>query len=678
MRRVLSVCLVFIMLLGVVPFAFADEAESQKVAELILIAKDKLEIDDSIFAYENYHRQETAREILYSLNWKSRDELASSSVYVTINANGDIINYHLYNTENQMTKPKFPKKTEEEALSAAKQWLARVAKDKSEQIAEEDIRYYPEMNVYHFTAERVLGEFPVYANNVSIQLNADTLTVTDFYVNWDNGLVPAEKEIISPEKAKEIFASKAGYELFYQVVAEKGADSVHKVFRPKYDESLYVDATSGELVNFEQMRSSLAGGTLANKNEAMMDSAADRLSPEELEMVGEIAKMLSHEKAESIARGISEFGITKDFISESFYIVKGANGTYVAQLSFAKKDKDAKDGFRNVTMNAMTGEVLSFSGYYAFGDEKATISDAETEKLAKAFLDKYYSEKAASIVPKELFTKMPGRAEYQRVENGIRFYNNGMTLEFHPTTKQLSYFSLNWTEAEMPTNEACPVSAANEKALADENFRARYYVSYSEGKEVKTSLCYAMENAAIYDAESLKPLSRNLKPQAEESELGYDDHEGHYARAYADRLLTLGIGYAGRALRPDESVTQYEYLELVMQAVLGTKRYDNDKEAFYQYLLRTGVLEKGDVRPEEAITRIEGVRYLLNALGYREFAQIEGIFLCPFADVSKEDQGYGAIAAGLGLVYGKTDTFYASTPLKRGDALIILHNYLSR
>ena len=678
MKRLLSICLVFIMLLGTSAIAFADQAESQKVAELILIAKDKLAIDDSVFAYENYHRQETAREILYSLNWKSRDELGSSSVYVTINVNGDIINYHLYHGDVPMTKPKFPQKTEEEAFSAAKQWLARVAEDKNEQIAEEEIRYYPDTNTYHFTAERVLGEFPVCANNVSVQMNADTLTVTDFYVNWDNGLLPNEKEIIPPQKAKELFASEAGYELFYQVVTEKGVDSVHKVFRPKYDENLYVDAVSGELVNFEQMRSTVAGGALANKNEAMMDSALDRLSPEELEMVGEIAKMLSHEKAEKIARGIPEFGITKDFVSESFYIVKSANGTYVAQLSFVKEDEGTKDGFRNVTMNAITGEVLSFSGYYASGDGKTILSDAETEKRAKAFLDRYYPEKAASVVPKELFTKRPGRAEYQRVETGIRFYNNGMTLEFDPTTKQLSYFSLNWTEAKVPKNEACEVSAANEKALADENFRARYYVSYGESKEMKTSLCYAMENAAIYDAESLKPLQWNLKPQAEEEELGYNDCEGHYARPYADRLLTLGIGYADKTLRPDESVSQYEYLELVMQAVLGAKRYENDREAFYQYLLRTGVLEKDDVRPEEAITRIEGVAYLLNALGYREFAQIDGIFLCPFTDVSKEDQGYGAIAAGLGLVYGKTDTFYASASLKRGDALIILHNYLSR
>ena len=176
MKRLLSICLVFIMLLGTSAIAFADQAESQKVAELILIAKDKLAIDDSVFAYENYHRQETAREILYSLNWKSRDELGSSSVYVTINVNGDIINYHLYHGDVPMTKPKFPQKTEEEAFSAAKQWLARVAEDKNEQIAEEEIRYYPDTNTYHFTAERVLGEFPVCANNVSFSFGSKPLS----------------------------------------------------------------------------------------------------------------------------------------------------------------------------------------------------------------------------------------------------------------------------------------------------------------------------------------------------------------------------------------------------------------------------------------------------------------------------------------------------------------------
>ena len=64
-------------------------------------------------------------------------------------------------------------------------------------------------------------------------------------------------------------------------------------------------------------------------------------------------------------------------------------------------------------------------------------------------------------------------------------------------------------------------------------------------------------------------------------------------------------------------------------------------------------------------------------MGYKEFANIPGIFNCPFGDVEAADAGYAAIAAGLKLV-GTSDTFYANDSLRRADALIIIYNYLTR
>ena len=87
-----------------------------------------------------------------------------------------------------------------------------------------------------------------------------------------------------------------------------------------------------------------------------------------------------------------------------------------------------------------------------------------------------------------------------------------------------------------------------------------------------------------------------------------------------------------------------------------------------------------DIKKEdsEKISRLEAIKMLLDHMGYKEFASIKGIFDCPFKDINEEDKGYGAIAAGLGLISTADSNFYKDSDLKRADALIIIYNYMAR
>ena len=63
------------------------------------------------------------------------------------------------------------------------------------------------------------------------------------------------------------------------------------------------------------------------------------------------------------------------------------------------------------------------------------------------------------------------------------------------------------------------------------------------------------------------------------------------------------------------------------------------------------------------------VRLLLDSLGYKEFASLQGIFRCDFTDAAEIPEplmGYAALAQALDLVDGgDAGTFGASTPATR-------------
>ncbi|MBR5156902.1 MAG: S-layer homology domain-containing protein [Clostridia bacterium] len=682
MKKILSLIIAAILSFCSVLPVFADEAKSEIVSGLILSAKEKLKINDDEFVFSDYYQNESKSGNRYNLNWESKDKTKSSSINVEIGENKTIYRYNFNDHTKEYGKIKFPAHNDAEAMTAAKEFFKIIDSEKHAQVIDEKITYEAYENAYIYTAQRAHGNMPVFGNRISVQVDADTLKPTYYYANWDENLTFSESEIISLDKAMSAYKEKIGYELFYQVVAEDYKDTVKLVYRPKYDETLYIDATSGEALNFEQLygEESAGGSNMYGKAEATADSAAARLSDEELAMLEEISKMLSKEKAESIARRVSEFDITDKYTVSGYNIHKDSHGKYTGRISFElKTDKNDKYGYRNVLIDAKTGEIISFSGYESKdkNDSDSQISDEQAYSLAEKFLKKYYAEKLNKMQKKNVFKSYGAGADYQRTENGIRVYNNGASV-YADSSEKIRSFSLNWTDAQFPdAADAAGNEKMYEKLFGDNNLRCGYLIAYDNDGNTKTAKAvYKLEENPVLDAKTLQKLNWQLKPQAEEKKPSYTDISGHYAEDAALKLLAMDIYYPENELRPNDAVTQKDYLKLVSNVVF---RYEQDDEdAFYNYLVHRGVLTKEEINAEGTVTRIDAVRYLLNALGYGEFAKIPGIFNCPFDDVTEENKGYGAIAAGLKLVNSETDTFYSSADLKRGDSLIIIYNYLTR
>lgn len=686
MKKGISWLLVLCLCMGLMIPVFADQENSDLVAQLILTAKEKLSISDDEFVFTAYYQSETKSGKRYDLNWESKDETKSSSINVEIGETGTIYRYRLYDSAKETGEPKYPARTEEEALAAAKSYFAVIDPEKAGQVFKEEITYSAYDKTYEYRAQRIHNGIAVFGNDVTIQVDADSLQLIYYYISWEEKLIFEDAQLLSFDQAKTAYEEKLGYELFYQVVSEDYKDTVKLVYRPKFDQTVYIDAVTGEAIDFETIyeaeRESASGGS-ASKDQVA--NAAATLSPEEQAMVDEIAQMLSKEKAEQIARNVPEIGITDDYTIDSYHIFKDSHGKYTGRITFSTKNEPEEEyGYRNVSIDVKTGEITAFNGYHYLpakageNEEIPELSYDESRQIAEIFLNKYYAEKFSQMEAKNIFHPQSGSVAYQRVENGIKVYNNGASFYIDAATKEISSFSLEWTEESFPQAEAAEISDVYSKILTEDNFVCGYLtVPADEGKTVKAVPVYRVENEAVLDAQTLEELDWRLRPVEEYQKPEYTDIANHYVKEYAEKLLVMGIYYPSNELRPDDAVTQKEYLQLISQVVFHNSYLDSD-DVFYNDLIRRGVLTKEDVRPDSPITRIEGIRYLLNALGYKEFANIPGIFNCPFADVNETDKGYGAIAAGLHLVNSETDIFYADSNLKRGDSLIIIYNYLNR
>ncbi len=682
MKKVVCLLLSVLVCLGIFLPVSADSADSEVVKKLILTAKEKLPIDDTVMEFRNYYQNQTKYGNTYSLFWEAKDKNVYRNINVTLEEDGTVIEYYLYEDKGP-TKQGFSKYGKEEAVEAARAFISSLVPDKLAETGAPEAERFSDGN-YQVTFPRVHNDVPVSGNSLRCSVDSNTLKIQNFSTSWEE-LTFAEGNVITEEMARQAFSEKIGYELFYQIVSKDYENTAKLIYRSRYDEQLFIDALTGEAVDYSELMDLYrAEGSL--KNEAAMDSIAGgsggvSLSPEEQALVDRVSQMLSKEKADKIARKVSEFGITSAFKLEEYSISRQQTGDYVIRLWYRTPDqKDGNYRYKSVTLEAESGRIINF---YGGGNNekplnKKELSRESLEQKANAFLEKNYPDELAEMTEKAYFNQERSGYEYQRLVNGTKVYNNGASVYYDLYTGELISFNLTWTKVDFPEVSAVKsLSEAHEFVLSEGKFALRYITVRGESGS-EGILVYNLESQPVLDAKLLVPVDYRLNPVADETAPSYTDISGHYGKDRIEKLSEYNIflpADENGALRPDEAISQQDFL-LLLDRVVWNGRYATDVERLYQNLIRQGVLTAEEVAPEKAVERIDGIRWLLGILGYGDFVKIPGIFRCPFGDVPEEDLGVAAVAWGLKLVSGDGGSFYPGSVLRRGDALIIIYNYM--
>ena len=89
-----------------------------------------------------------------------------------------------------------------------------------------------------------------------------------------------------------------------------------------------------------------------------------------------------------------------------------------------------------------------------------------------------------------------------------------------------------------------------------------------------------------------------------------------------------------------------------------------------------------NIDPDSSASREDGAVFIIRALGYEKPAALTDIYRTNFSDedlISPEKLGYVALARGFGIVSGdENNQFHPQDTLSRGDAAIMIYNYMAK
>jgi len=674
MKKICTIILIFCIMISSVTCVFSSE-DTQKIGELIISVKEKLSLNDDEYEFDNYYADSYNNKSLYSFSWKNKSD---ESDYIRVRVDDNVRIYSYYKTDNNDYSTKFLKYSREYAKNAAIAFMEKI--DAPKELSEPEISKYG--SYYDLYFRRIHNGTVVMENNVNCSISGDTGEVVSYNISWTDNVEFKEVSQISQEKANEIYKNELGYELYYVVKTENFNKSAGLVYKPKYNEDIYIDAINGEIkthkeIYFEseenaKMLTDSGGGGAGNA----------RLSEKEIALLEELENVISVEEAVKKAKNIEEFEIDDSYYLENYNIYKRDNLNYVISV-YMISDKDENKAYKNISLDGKTGKILSYNSYsYNFEDEKSenVMKDEDGRKKTEEFIKKYYKEDYKNITPYNTISDSNGFYRYERKFNDIRVLNNGINVNVDLKTGKITSVTYTWDEVEFPSAlNVQPPENVYKKIFAENNIELNYILKLKDEKlsEYEPVLVYNEKNNMIFDAHTLEEVSLYTLETVKNSEKPvYTDISGHYAEDQIKKLLEEDIYLEGNEFMPEKAITYKEFASLLYMTM--SKSEPRPLNELYKSSLNYFNLDINEENENNPITRLDGVKMLLDIMGYGEFAKIKGIFNCPFTDILEEDKGYVSIAAGLNIVSTADTLFYKDAYLKRADAFIIIFNYMSR
>lgn len=193
------------------------------------------------------------------------------------------------------------------------------------------------------------------------------------------------------------------------------------------------------------------------------------------------------------------------------------------------------------------------------------------------------------------------------------------------------------------------------------------------------------------------PLPAKAREESVTKAVSFTDTAGHWAAKDIAAAAKSGLikGFPDGTFRPEQSVTQEEFLALVERILPAFTGHEPDayvrntyltnaagrwSEKTYTHLASAGIMPTGT--PTDSLNRLEAARVLLAALGHQsEGEKYRGTKSRFFTDLSTDDESKVMTvypAYKMGIMAGYPDgTFRAEEKISRAQAVVLL-NRLAR
>ena len=676
LKMILSLFLCFLL-------AFSPalaQTESQVMQEVLTKAKTILDIPEEYTEFSYFSETDADGTVYWNFNWSGEKQ---GNMEATLSADGHLVKYYSW-VYTESYDDSLANYTQTEAKEIARAFIERVNPDLYSRLRE-IIR--PEENLNSRTAQflfrEFIGEIPVYANTLSVTVDRYHGTVRNYQGAKQTQTLLSSDVKLTEEEAKTAYLNVIDigleYRLYYDY--QKKDYTVFPVYFLKNTSGKAVDAVTGEVLEPYFPESYLyrytTNGAMADAVMKEEAAAGVQFTPEELEALSDVAEVYSQEEILGIA--FKKIPSLKNYALHTSSLQRDYRDE--TKLFWQLRLKHDTEGYANVTLNAKTAQLQSFS-VPDVPFENKNFTEEKAKKIAEEFLlkeasdvfsDTRYTKEEYRYVPLKAEEKLPGYywITYQRMENGILVNGNRLSVRVDAKNGQVGAFERSWTDGlSFPDVSDCMKKETILDIMDDKMEFSLTYIPTKEGH--KTAYTFLNGDSRMFDPFTGAVLNydgtiREVKVTPE-----YFDIKGHWAEEMILTLLDNGYYFPEQAFRPDDGVTKKEFLTFIK--MIGS---DTD-EQINELISRIEGTEIADCHAP--LTKEASAAYLIYRMGYQKVAELDHIFVYPFHDENELNpkwKGDISLAAGLGIFRGDKDgNFYPAKELSRAEAASILYHFL--
>ncbi|MGL5256591.1 MAG: YcdB/YcdC domain-containing protein [Proteocatella sp.] len=561
-------------------------------------------------------------------------------------------------------------------------------------------------NMYNFEFNYTKNGVIVDSINANVAVDAAEGKVSSYSTTFDNSITYEDMQgVISKEEAKNVYKNELGIKLIYKSdydYENNKIKGVNLVYTPNYNSNYVIDAKTGKRIDISRGvgGEGYAGSSMADKTVAE-NMNQEKLTEQEISEIQSKADLASLNEAKEKVKSYNLEVIDKDMNVESAQLYESRQNTksgYIWSISYIGNSFENRAG---VELDAKTLELLGFSSYnYSYSENEVTKSQIElAKKEAEKIIKKYSKIPISKLAIDEtaLENQLKSRNSniyitYNRIENQVEFPENNITVAYDAINNKVVSYSKYWYEINFPqTNNVVSKDVIYDKIFKENGISLKYKIAYNNSMKMESNLIYEInqddyKKPLIFDALTGKRIVYDYS--TEKPVLEYKDLNKSKYKEEVKTLLSLGIGFQGGELNPEQAIREDELLYLIAQTFeyVPVPLYKIDsltkaqKKEVENQLKYTGILKENETMTSREITREETIKYLVRALGYEKIALHSEIFKLGLSDADKADSahiGYIAIGDALDIITKDSkNNFNPKDKTTRDEALKMIYNYL--
>jgi hypothetical protein len=645
----------------------------------------------------------------WNLGWTNKED--NQNINVTIDEDNFISNYYSY--KYSQYEKKVPKYSKEQGRELAEKFINKINPKLLSQYKYTENNYsYGSDNEYYYNYVREVNGITYNANSMAITVNKQTGDILSYSCSYDKNVIFQDaSKIITLEQAKKAFTEKLGLKLVYKTKTENDKDSTYLAYIPKSSYK-YIDAATGEVKNEtygmvsydKEMAYNMSAG-------GMGDSTKVQLTPDELEAVKNMSDILSKEDADKKVHAISLLNLDSTYTLSAAYLNKNwRNGnSFIWYLSYVKNISEDEKRYVSVSIDAKTGDVISFDcSYPSAKDAKPQKTKEEAQEICNNAIKNLIPNIYGNLKYNDLYYNIYNTENnnqytfnFVRVENGVEFPDNYVNITYDNLSGNVCSMDITWNK-DIKFDKPDPkitLEKAYEILFSKIGYDIKYINEYTntdsdsllkleQNGNYKAVLGYLINNSipnviSASTGDILNSSGDVYKPNKKLSD--YTDIKGLKNENQIEILTQMSIRYFGDELKPSDKLLQKDYFLILSQ--LNNLIYINDNETdekiideMYNTLLNQGIITKEEKAPLSVLTREQAAKYFVRFLRLGNVAEIKGIYKSNFKDASKINPdllGYVCLASGLKAMNGSNGNFNPKGKMTKLEGLLSIYSYLS-